>query len=538
MKEKILHSTYTKIIFAVIAVASIAAVLVMFIRPGNKIASGIRANGISIGGLTKDEAAAKLEEKFLDDTVVKITSGGSEKEFSGADIELKRDISATIDAAYELGRGKDFFENAGFLISARLHGKNIDYKLTCSRENLEKILYDFGVSINGELHNYVLDFSGDYVNVKRGSDGQSTDVSQAVEEVISSLNQNIYEIPVTLAKTAPPEPDSESLAAELYIAPVDASYEIADGKVVFKQEQYGRQIDKIEAGTQIDKLKNGETITLKLIKTAPKVTMADLNAQLFSYELGKYSTVYAQSNKNRSANVSLAASKLNGIVLAPDEVFSYNGTIGKRSSENGFKEAQIYENGEVVQGLGGGVCQVSSTLYSAALYADLKIISRQAHSMTVGYVPKGQDATVSYGTIDFKFKNDTAYPIKIAAEAVNGKINISVWGTAPEKQKTVKIQNTVVETKEPTIEEVPDQTLPTGEKKVISKGKTGYTVETVRKVYVNGAEIKSEKMSGSVYKMVPTKVAIGAKVPAPLPTLPPLASPEPAPEAETQGDGE
>ena len=194
----------------------------------------------------------------------------------------------------------------------------------------------------------------------------------------------------------------------------------------------------------------------------------------------------------------------------PNEEFSYNSVVGKRTAENGFKEAPVFENGETVQGMGGGVCQVSSTLYSAVLYADLPVLERQNHSMTVSYVPKGQDATVAYGSIDFRFKNNIKGPIKISAKTGGKTVEMSIWGAKPEKEKKVEIINSVVETKAPTVEEVTEPTLKLGERKVISNGKTGYTVATTRKVYENGKEVKSEKMTSSKYKMIPTKVAVGS----------------------------
>lgn len=517
---------YAKIIICAASLLVLAVIGILLLNPGSKIAAGVSAGDVKIGGMTKEEAISVLSEKNLDIQQINISCGDEKMSFYGSDIELKRDLLATSENTYSIGRGKGFLKNTAELIRARFGRADISYAYSFNSEKLEEIIYNFGISINGELKNNIFEFSDEYVTVQTGTPGQSRDVSAAISQMQEAFNNEKYDIALTLEKSYPAEPTAESIAREIFIEPIDAAYEISDGKVIFTNEQYGRQIDQIELGTKINNLKNGEAITLKLIKTAPNITMADLNAKLFSCELGKYSTSYSASNKSRSSNLALAAEKINGMVLAPGEVFSYNDAVGPRTAENGFKEAQIYENGETVLGLGGGVCQVSSTLYSAVLYADLKIVSRRAHSMTVGYIPKGQDATVSYGSIDFKFENSTEYPIKISAETVSGKVNVSVWGTA-ETEKNVKIENTVTETVEPTIEETADKSLLTGEKKVISRGKTGYTVETVRKVYENGKLIKSEKLGTSVYKSVPTKVAVGAKVPEALPTLPPLSTPEP-----------
>ena len=262
----------------------------------------------------------------------------------------------------------------------------------------------------------------------------------------------------------------------------------------------------------IEDIKNDKVVTLSLLTIEPKVTEASINSDLFGAVLGKYTTSYATSSSNRCHNVELAAKKIDGTILMPNEEFSYNNIVGQRTAANGFKEAPVFENGETVQGMGGGVCQVSSTLYSAVLYADLPVLERQSHSLTVSYVPKGQDATVAYGSIDFRFKNDTKGPIKVSAKTGGKAIEISIWGAKPEKEKKVEIINTVTGTSAPTMQEIPDAGMKAGERKTLSQGKTGYTVSTVRKVYVDGKEVKAEKMPVSRYKMVPTKVAVGSAV--------------------------
>ena len=151
---------------------------------------------------------------------------------------------------------------------------------------------------------------------------------------------------------------------------------------------------------------------------------------------------YGGSTANRCANVARAASLINGKVIAPGDVFSFNDTVGHRTIENGFSTAKEYVDGKSVDGIGGGTCQVSSTLYSAVLYADLSIVERLNHMMTVGYIPLGQDATVSDGGVDFKFKNNTDYPIKVSAYTSGATITVSIIGTDWEPHREVKISST------------------------------------------------------------------------------------------------
>lgn len=483
------------------------------LNPGNKIAKGVSVNGINVGGMTKENAKNAIEDgKNIEgrSVTLKDSVSGTEKSFALEEAELKRDIDKTVEDAYSVARSGGLIGDTVSLIKLLFSPIDMPYSYTYNDEKLSAILYDFGVFVNGEQNNYVLEFGDGTVTVKKGTKGQDKDVTDLKDAFIASIEKEEYDVLLTLETKNPPEPSVKSLYDEIYIKPQDATYEIANGKMTITPEQDGREIDKAEAEANIEAIKAGNTVTLKVITLKPEVTESSINAQLFGTVLGKFATSYATSSKNRSDNVELAASRINGIILMPDEEFSYNKTVGQRTAANGFKEAPVFENGETVQGMGGGVCQVSSTLYSAVLYADLKVLERQSHSLTVSYVPKGQDATVAYGSIDFKFKNDTKNPIKITAKTGGKSLEISIWGAKPEKEKKVEIINTVTETKSPTVEEVTEPSMKLGERKVVSNGKTGYTVATVRKVYENGKEVKSEKMPVSKYKMVPTKVMVGS----------------------------
>ena len=500
------------IVFAVL-LAAVGGVFAM-LNPGDRIAKGVSVNGTSVGNMTQEEAKKAIadgKDTVVDAILLKDSVSGAEKTFLAEEAELKRDIDKTVEDAYKIGRGEGLINNTISLVKLVFSPVDIPYSYSYDDEKLSSILYDFGVFVNGEQNNYGLEFGEGTVTVKRGTKGQDKDVTDLKDAVISALQKGENNVLLTLEVKNPPEPSVNSLYDEIYVKPQDATYEIANGKMTVTPEVLGREIDKDEAEKQIETIKNGGEATLKLITLEPEVTEASINAELFGTVLGKFSTSYATSSKNRSDNVELAARKIDGIILMPNEEFSYNSVVGKRTAANGFKEAPVFENGETVQGMGGGVCQVSSTLYSAVLYADLPVLERQSHSLTVSYVPKGQDATVAYGSIDFRFKNDTKGPIKISAKTGGKTIEMSIWGAKPEKDKKVEIINSVVETKAPTVEEITEPTLKLGERKVISNGKTGYTVATTRKVYENGKEVKSEKMTSSKYKMVPTKVSVGSQ---------------------------
>lgn len=500
------------ILSIVLGVALIFGGFLWYIYPADKVARGIRVNGISIEGMTVADAeiAIKTGDSLDEQKIIFTDVSGASAEISGLDISLLKDFDKTVHKAYEIGRSGGFFENVKALSWLAFKPQDIGYEYSYDKEKLEKIIYDFGVSVNGELTDYTLEFNNGYVNVSKGVSGQKKDISTALAVACDAIEKGEYDIAVAMETDNPPEPSEKSLIDSIYLPPVNAAYTITDGVINITDEVYGRNVNEEEVRGAIDAVKNGEAVTLKLVEVKPEITRNDLYNQLFSCTLGSFTSRYSTSNKPRTANVVLASKLINGMVLAPGETFSYNKAVGPRTAARGFKEATVYSNGESVPGIGGGICQVSSTLYSAVLYADLEVVERTNHSMTVDYMPKGQDATVSYGTIDFKFRNNTKNPIKISAVPSGGVLTVSIMGTKPDAERTVKITNSIVEVINKTTQDVSDESLGAGETKTLSVGKTGYVVDTYKKVYENGQEVKSEYVSRSRYRMVPQKRAVGA----------------------------
>jgi len=494
-----------------LTIAIIGGALLFWLFPQKAIARGISVEGTNIGGMTVIEAQNALEKTGLENQKIIITDiTDAEIELSGADIDLAKDPQKTVENAYKIGREGSLLEKFFERLSVWVTKKEFTYNYSYDTDKLSKILYDFGVSVIGEQKNFTVEYNGDTVTISKGQKGQSKDVSDLLDTVSKAFDDNVFDIVIELKSTEAAVPDVDNVYDEIYQEPKNAEYEIIEGKLKITPEVVGREVNRDDIKDNIDKLADGKNITIKLKTIAPEVTGSSIITQLFGYTLGQFSTSYASSNANRATNVELAAKRINGVILNPNEEFSYNKVVGNRTSANGFKEAPVFANGETVQGMGGGVCQVSSTLYSAVLYADLQVTQRRNHSMTVSYVPKGQDATVSYGTIDFRFKNNTNSPVMISATTAGKKVTISILGAKPDTEKTVKIINSVVNSKSPTIQETVNKSLKPGARKTVSNGKTGYTISTVRKVYENGKEVKSEKMPNSIYAMVPTKVEVGS----------------------------
>lgn len=216
------------------------------------------------------------------------------------------------------------------------------------------------------------------------------------------------------------------------IDPLDATLQWTkdlNAPFIYYEEKAGRAVDLADAGRDVaramDKKDAGARVCLHTREISPAVTVRDLRA--ITAEIGRFSTDFTTSGENRRHNLTLAATAISGCVIAPGETFSFNGTVGDRTAERGFREANIVVNGEFVKGVGGGVCQVSTTLYNAALLAGLKIVSAAAHSRPVSYVPCSRDCTVS-SAIDFRFENDTASPVYLAAQIKNSTLTFVLYG--------------------------------------------------------------------------------------------------------------
>lgn len=277
-----------------------------------------------------------------------------------------------------------------------------------------------------------------------------------------------------------------------------------------------------------------EPVTLPLRIVKPHITTADL--QEIRSEMAVFRTHYAERG-NRRRNIEVACSRINGTVLKPGDIFSYNETVGPRDAESGFRLAPVIMQGRMRPGMGGGICQVSSTLYNAVLLADLKIVRRSHHAFPVHYLPAGRDATVVYGSIDFQFQNNTNHPIAIAASGSGGQVVMRILGQRVPGRE-VKIERTNLSSWGAGVQTVRDPSLAAGRRRIVEKGHAGHRVTVWRVVKINGEPIKREMISRDYYRAFPAIVAVGtgALTRKPAVTAPARAAaptPEIQPAAET-----
>lgn len=280
-------------------------------------------------------------------------------------------------------------------------------------------------------------------------------------------------------------------------------FDAASGKFVFAGEENGFAIDQDKLAADISQALKDKKFDAKITATgsdvAPEISAASAKEK---YKTISSFTTNTTANQNRNTNVRLAAEAINGTVIKPGQEFSFNGTVGQRTEAKGYKGAAAYNNGEVVQEIGGGVCQVSTTLYNAVFKAGLKISSRRSHTFEPSYVTPGRDATVSWDQPDFKFINNSSTAIGLRASYADQKVTVSVYGIPIlEDGITWNLDSKKVEdlgTPNPTYEE--DQTLQPGEEVIKSKGSAGSRWETYKVVYKNGKEISRELDHKTTYK--------------------------------------
>ena len=262
----------------------------------------------------------------------------------------------------------------------------------------------------------------------KGAGGVELDTDALYDAVATALRAGEKDMRFEKLKADPPLPNFQQIYDQVCVEAQSAYYSESFEVV---PEVVGVSFDPQQAAQLWQAAGIAEEVVVPLEITQPLYTAEQLKALLFRDLLGAQMTYYYGSTAERINNIRLAASKLDGLILLPGESFSYNETVGKRTQEAGFQYADAYSDGQVVPELGGGICQVSSTLYSAALYSRLKILSRTNHYFKVGYLDFGMDATVSWGAPDFKFRNDKELPIKVAAylNEDESSLVIEIWGT-------------------------------------------------------------------------------------------------------------
>ena len=472
-------------------------------------------NGIDVGGLTVSEAQSALETRLPAQTIILVNEERQlQTTLTVAELGYTAESFAG-DAQFWMDAERDTpFLRRGWAYLATLSGHwpggahwpdMNEAVLTKTVARLTEVLTEPPADTSGEL-------DGQTLRITKAHDGYAPESLRPLLSDIASYSQSGYTIPVTLETLPAQDLTAQQLHDRLHGEMKNASYDAASGSIV--PEQFGADFDVAAAQTALDGAVPGETVSVPAVIEEPEVTASDLKMLLFRDVLGEART-HVSGSAGRIGNVKLSAKLINGIVLNSGDTFSYNDSVGKRTEARGFKPAPAYVKGETVDEVGGGICQTSSTLYLACLLSNMEITERYAHRYVPAYIDWGMDATVSWGGPDYKFTNNTLYPVKIVTEYSKGYLTIKLLGTNIDGIR-VKMTNEVLsKTPWETVYQE-DSTMTPGSPDVVKVTPyTGYKVKTYQTIYdKNGSVIDSHFEAASDYK-VRNKVVLQAPAAAP-----------------------
>ena len=500
------------IVILAVILLTLSTIFAIINANSNKIVKGIFIENIDVSNLTKEEAKnvlTELAEKAKQNEIV-FKYKEMETPITYEALEVSFDIDKTVEEAYEVGRKDNIFKNNFEILKTWINGKNINLNFSFD-ENVVKQVCE---NINNTSEDAVVESSyyveGDKLIVTSGKKG----IKVKEEELIQTINNTIklnadssVIIEVQIEEVEPAEIDLEKIRSEVYKEVKDAYY--TTNPFTIYPEVDGVDFDIENAKNIISEDK--EEYEIPLIITKASKTVQEIGTEAFPDLLSTFSTKYNAGDVDRTTNLKLSAGKINGTVLLPGEEFSYNKVVGERTIAAGYKMAATFSGGKVVDGLGGGICQISSTLYDAVVMANLDVTVRRNHQFVTSYLSGGKDATVVWGSQDFKFVNSRKYPIRLTATVSGGVATIQVWGLKEEVEYDITIETKKTATIPYTTQYINDSSLPVGTQKVEQNGSNGSKYEAYKVMKLNGEVVSRTLLSKDTYNAKKKIVRIGTK---------------------------
>lgn len=406
------------------------------------IAKGISIKNIDVSDLSPKNARQKVAN-YINSSIpeeIQLKHNDFETSLSALQLSIYFNLDKTIDNAYNIGKSGNIFERNLTILKTYFSKTNIDIDFTIDEEQLKHDLEDISTKLPDKMIENSCYIDGNNLIITKGKSGKVVNIDESANYIEQQIkNLNVLNNPLELITTdaSPDQIDLDAIYNEIHKEPVNA-YFTQNPYVVHPSENgMDFKISLDEAKNLLQEDKDEYIIPLKILY--PSVTTNMIGTEAFPDLLSEFSTKYSASNKNRTTNLILASNKINGTVLMPGETFSYNKVVGERTIQAGYKEAPIYVSGRVEDGIGGGICQITTTLYNAVVYANLDIVERSNHQFVPSYAGPSRDATVVYGAIDFKFKNNRDYPIKITCSVSGGIANFKIWGLKSDNDYDVQI---------------------------------------------------------------------------------------------------
>ena len=470
------------ILLAIVLGIVISATIMFYTnqQESNVIQSGVFIKGINVSGLTKEEAIelVNTELSYKMNDHIELTYKNHNYYVEIEQIGAKFDIEASVNYALSIAKTGNFFDDMKKYINVLMRNIDIEPILSYDDEALTSYIETIEANLPDQLQQWGYYIEDDELIITNGVNGAGIEYDELKKLIVDAIQDISYSrsyIQIPTYVKYPEEINVNQIHDEVYKEVQDA-YFTTEPYAVFA-DVTGIDFDYENVKNMINENPEYEEYVIPLIYTEPNITVNDLGKEAFPDLIGSYSTKYATSNTDRTTNLRLAASKIDGTVVMPGEIFSYNSVVGKRTIAAGYKEAAIYQDGEVTSGLGGGICQISTTLYNAAIEANMEIESRRNHMFVPSYSDPGKDATVVWGSTDFKFKNRRDYPIKIEASVSGGIATVNIYGLRTDDEYDIFIDT-----------------------KTIKNTSTTLVVESYRAYSRNGQIVKRDKLYTDTYK--------------------------------------
>lgn len=511
-KSKVWIIVSVIILLLIILMLILSTIFAIINSRTNKIVKGIYIENVDVSNITEEEAKSiltELSDKTKQNEIL-FKYKEIETPITYEALEVNFDIDSAIKEAYSLGRSGNIFQNNFEILKTWINGKKIKLNFNIDEDVIKQVcenINNTSVDAVVEPSYYVENEKLIITSGKKGIKVKEDELLQTIRDTIKINGDSSVIIDVKVDEVEPSAIDLEKIRSEIYKEVKDAYY--TTNPFTIYPEVNGVDFDIENAKTIISEPK--EQYEIPLIITKANKTVQEIGTEAFPDLLATFSTNYNAGDTNRTTNLKLSAGKINGTVLLPGDEFSYNKIVGERTIEAGYKMAATFSGGKVVDGLGGGICQISSTLYDAVVMANLDVTVRRNHQFVTSYLPGGKDATVVWGSQDFKFVNSRKYPVRITATVSGGVATVQVWGVKEEVEYDITIETKKTATIPYTTQYVKDSTLPKGTQKVVQNGNNGSKYEAYKVMRLNGEVVSRTLLSKDTYNAKNKIVKIGTK---------------------------
>lgn len=525
-REKFKLDKKTKIITLLV----IIFVLVVFITFGiitciNKINTNVYKNvymlGVDFSGKTSDEVISEVTEMSnniaTNDTLSIYQNGEEIYKIKADDIDFKFDVDKTVERIMEFGRSDNILKNNIIILKAAFSKIQFQPVYVHNDEKLEGVLKNIDLTLNDRCldDTYSLDEKNGKLLIVNGKTGNSINYEVEKQDILiafESAEKQPYDLKIE--KREPIKIDANKIYLDVKRDAKDAYIDtsVSPQKYVEEVVGYDFDVNKLKEVLSLEEnQQEGKTIEFQIKVIEPKVKLSDITSELCKDKLAGYTTYFPAGSYARSNNLKIALSYMNGKVVLPGEVYSYNQNIGDTTASKGYQGAATFKGGTTVNEMGGGICQTVSTLYNVVLMADLEVTERHQHGLPVGYVPPSRDATVYSPVLDFKFKNNRTTPVKIVTSfTYGGSLNVSIYGTKQDTDPEVTLSQKTLSTIPYTTKYEYDSSLPYGQQIITTNGVNGYTSESYITKKLNGQIIYSGVLSQDKYNAQQQVIKIGA----------------------------